>query len=101
MAITIRVDQTKKEATLILTERLTFDQRKMFSEAYRSLNGDFSRYVLDMGRLEYLDSAALGMLLHFKEHLKGKSITILASQGTVSEVLRVSRFDKLFDLRVA
>ena len=103
MAITIRADEDKREATLILTERLTFDQHRAFTAAYKELNGDYSHYVLDMGRLEYLDSAALGMLLKFKEHLggNGKKITILAGQGVVADVLRVSRFDQIFDLKVA
>jgi anti-anti-sigma factor len=52
------------------------------------------------GQLDYMDSAALGMLLQFKEHLGGDGIriTILTRQGAVSDILRVSRFDKLFIL---
>ncbi len=103
MAISVRVDNEKREATLVLTERLTFDQHKAFTATYKGLNCDYSRYILDMGGLEYLDSAALGMLLNLREYLgnNGKTITILAGKGTVSEVLRVSRFDKIFDLKVA
>ena len=50
-----------------------------------------------------MDSAALGMLLKMKEHLAlpDKQMTILTQQGMAADVLRLSKFDMLFDLQIA
>ncbi len=103
MAISLRVDDSSGEATIVITDSLTFQDHHAFTAAYKSLNGGYSRYVVDMCRLQYLDSSALGMLLRFREHLADKKdrITIMTSLNAVPEILRVARFDTLFALKVA
>ncbi len=103
MAITTKVNAGSQEASLIVTERLTFDQHRAFTEAYKSISGDYSRYVLDIKQIDYMDSAALGMLLKMKEHLglPDRKLTILTQQGMAADVLKLSKFDMLFDLKIA
>ena len=102
MAVRVRKDLQTQTAFLVVTGKLTFGSYKEFTSAYSSLQGESLReYVLDLRQLDYLDSAALGMLLRFKEMVgaERREITILTSHNMVEEILRVSRFDALFRLQ--
>ena len=49
--------------------------------------------------VDYLDSAALGMLLLLDEHFPGKRIRITHANTFVRQVLDVANFGKKFDIR--
>ncbi len=56
--------------------------------------------VLDVSKLEYLDSAALGTLLLLREKAQDKNIEIVISgaQGVVKEILEIAHFQRMFRL---
>jgi anti-anti-sigma regulatory factor len=55
--------------------------------------------VIDMSAVEYVDSAALGMLLLLRDHAGDASrVTIRGSRGQPEQVLRIANFHKLFRL---
>ena len=52
-----------------------------------------------MSRVEYLDSAALGMLLSMKNALGQQSkIELQGANEFIKNILMISRFDKRFDI---
>ena len=61
---------------------------------------DVRELELDLGGVDYLDSAALGMLLLLKEHADtvGKRIVLSNCRGVVSEALEAANFGRLFPI---
>ena len=64
------------------------------------LNGS-PRIVVDMAKLEYMDSSGLGMLLTLREQVKGNKaeVVIARPRGEVRELLELACFDTLFTFR--
>jgi len=104
MSITVHKEPKTKSVTVTITENLTFDSYKEFSESYKSLASEkFAQYIIDLRQIEYLDSSALGMLLRFKETVAAadQAIVLRVSKGAVADILKVSQFDRLFKLQIA
>ena len=61
---------------------------------------DVREMVIDLRRVAYLDSAALGMLLLLRDKAVAvnKTVSLTNGPGVVGEVLRVARFDRLFTM---
>jgi anti-anti-sigma factor len=57
--------------------------------------------VIDLSDTEYLDSAALGMLLVLRDRARGEraGVVLASARGTVSNVLSAANFAKLFAFR--
>jgi anti-anti-sigma factor len=55
---------------------------------------------VDLGRVEYLDSSALGMLLVLKDHAQARGIGIALAncRGIVKETLDVASFGAMFPM---
>ena len=88
--------------TIRLHGRFIFESHKDFRlAADQGLAHHGTRtLILDMEEVEYLDSAALGMLLLLKEKAEaaGKTIQIKTPQGIAQKVLEVANFHKLFTI---
>ncbi len=56
------------------------------------------RIVIDFASTEYLDSAALGMLLVLRDRARGsgKAVILAKARGAVKDVLEIANFGKLF-----
>lgn len=87
--------------TIVFSGRFTF----AFHSAFRNLLSSHvetisagGRIVFDLSAVEFVDSAALGMLLLAREgaQRRSASITLRGAQGQVRRMLDVSRFDSLF-----
>lgn len=56
-----------------------------------------ARWVVDMKEVDYVDSAALGMLLLLRDHAgDGRRVTLRSAQGQPREVLMMAKFDRMF-----
>jgi anti-anti-sigma factor len=57
-------------------------------------------YVVDLRSVDYIDSAALGMLLLLRERVKEERarVTLLTGAGQPAEVLRLANFGNLFSM---
>lgn len=90
-------------ATLSLSGRFDFSQYAVFKEEQMKLleRDDITTLVLDFRDLEYLDSAALGILLVLLDNAKerDKTVTIQNAHGVVREILDVAHFDRMFEIR--
>ena len=68
--------------------------------AYSSLAERYAVYVIDMSTVEYLDSAALGMLLSMRNAIEQDSkIQLKGANAFIKNILMISRFDKRFDIQ--
>jgi anti-anti-sigma factor len=81
-----------------LSGRFDFACRDDFRAAYAA-SPPGSTFVIDMTNVDYVDSAALGMLLLLRDHAGDASkVTISGSRGQPEQVLRIANFHKLFRL---
>lgn len=91
----------KDGKTLILTVEGRFDEslHRAFREAYAAYAPDL-HYVVDLSRVEQLDSSALGLILLLRSHAGGDAarVTLRGVPDGARGLLELSRFDKLFEM---
>jgi anti-anti-sigma factor len=89
-------------ATFSLQGRFDFSQYALFKEEQaRALDkAEVKHIVLDFGGLDYLDSAALGILLVLLDKAKeqNQTVTIKRAKGVVREILQVAHFERMFKI---
>jgi len=98
----IPIQTENGRARLRLEGRFDFSVHREFRDAYTPLLEDNSvrEIVVDLARVEYVDSSALGMLLLLRERAKavGKEVTLRGASGTVRQVLEVANFGRMFSI---
>ncbi len=89
-----------REVSIKVDGRFDFSSHMEFGQAYAEVDPARAHYCIDLSQTEYIDSAALGMLLLLREKAGGSEahITINGCQGGVRQTLEVSRFHQLFDI---
>ncbi len=101
MTITVRVQDSS--ARIAMSGRFDFQIHREFKEAYMPLIEDVTvrEIEVEMSKVDYIDSSALGMLMLLNERAKGsdKSVTLLNSSGVVSQVLEVANFSRIFTIK--
>ena len=98
MSITLNVSENEKKMTVALSERFDFSCHGDFRDAYQSIDPSQFEIIIDFKRTDYIDSAALGMLLVLRERAGGdlSNITLKACQPSVQQILDITHFEKLF-----
>ena len=90
--------ENEKKLTIELGDRFDFSCHGDFRDAYRSLDPCQLEITIDFMKTEYIDSAALGMLLVLRERAGGDhaNIIIKSCQPSVQQIMDITRFDRLF-----
>lgn len=86
---------------ITIAGRFDFSCHKEFRDAYRNTPaGSGKKFIIDMSQTEYIDSSALGMLLLLREHAGSEqgSVHLKGCRNDVKDILKVSNFDKLFEI---
>lgn len=83
--------------TISILGRFDFDCHQAFRRAYEQILPS-DDIAVDLSQTEYLDSAALGMLLILKEHAGNRRIRIRACRAPVKRILEIANFDRIFPL---
>ncbi len=108
------VNRNKYEVFMSLQKQMSSDNSTMtiringmfdlsvqgeFREAYESEQGT-QKFVLDMKGTEYMDSAAFGMLLVFRDHVGGDSADILIQNANddIKKSFAMLQFDRMFKI---
>jgi anti-anti-sigma factor len=82
-----------------ITGRLTFKEHGKCRDLIRELDGmNGSRETIDLTKLEFIDSAGLGLLLRLKEAAEQASRNLslkIPNEGQVYKMLTVAEFDKM------
>jgi len=103
MAINVQI--LDKAARINMFGRFDFQVHREFKEAYTPLldNPVVKEIEVEMSKVDYLDSSALGMLMLLNERARtvNKPITLLNTSGVVSQVLAVANFSKIFNIKQA
>lgn len=101
MAINVQI--RGHSACIAISGRFDFQMHGDFKEAYTPLldNTAVSEIEVEMSKVDYMDSAALGMLLLLSERAKAadKPVVLAHASGTVLRVLEVANFSKIFNIK--
>lgn len=87
-----------------LDGRFDFGARRAFAAARdKALANDGRHIQVKFTGVDYVDSAALGMLLILREkaHSTGKSVSIADCSDPVRQLIRVANFERLFNVAPA
>ncbi len=97
MPINNMVSSDGKVVTLQISGRFDFAMHQEFMQAYKAYERGSKEFVVDLGKAEYMDSSALGMLLQLRDYgAKSGSVELRNSNDSIREILRIANFDKLF-----
>jgi anti-anti-sigma factor len=104
MSVRYEITDDERGPTLVLKEQLTFADRDLFDGVIDKLLARGKRQVtVDLGGLEYMDSAGLGMLLTLRDRAERAQADVLIRnpQAEVRELLVLACFDSLFTIEQA
>ncbi|SLN59187.1 Putative anti-sigma factor antagonist [Roseivivax jejudonensis] len=87
-ALIVRVDATRIDAASAI----------QFKDAMREASsGPETRILLDLSRVEFVDSSGLGAVVAAMKHLgPGRRLDLVALQPNVDKVFRLTRMDTIF-----
>jgi anti-anti-sigma factor len=90
------------QALIKLSGRFDFSAFKSFRDMYEPLltNGDVENIDVNFDAVDYLDSAALGMLLMLREKAEtvGKQVQLSGCRGNVLQLLEIANFGRMFEM---
>ncbi|SBT18803.1 Anti-sigma-F factor antagonist RsfB [Marinomonas gallaica] len=100
MSITVTEYKNKGMVEISVVGSFDFSLFNDFKEAYEQfVDSRYKHFTIDIESVEYLDSAALGMLLSMKASLgENVDIKIAGANGFIRNILMISRFDKRFTI---
>jgi anti-anti-sigma factor len=81
-----------------LSGRLSFDDHSVFREITAALKEDGpNKCSINVGGLEFIDSAGLGLLLVVNEAAKDRniSVTITGARDQVNKMLEITKFNEV------
>ncbi|MBV8467175.1 MAG: STAS domain-containing protein [Burkholderiales bacterium] len=87
-------------ARIVLVGDFTFEAHRPFKEASQQAlsTAGVTELEIHFDQVDYMDSAALGMLLLLRERFGARPIRLAHTRGTVRAVLDVANFGRLFQL---
>ncbi|TRY31016.1 STAS domain-containing protein [Aliiglaciecola sp. M165] len=100
MSLETQLSSDEKVLTIHMEEKFDFGKVQDFRDAYLHVDEAVNTIVVDLANTEYMDSSALGMLLNMQKTMADKISTfkIVHCRPQVAKILKISRFDKKFDL---
>ena len=101
--MSISVQTRDGVARILMSGRFDFQVHREFKDAYTALlaNAGLREIEVEMSKVDYLDSSALGMLILLNERAKEakKTIVLLNASAVVAQVLDVANFSKIFNIK--
>ena len=93
-------NQTGTSCEVLIDGKFTFSDHSTFREIISLMKTGISSISLDLSKLEFVDSAALGMFLLAREEAgkNGVTVTLKNPQGQVKKMFSVSKFESLFNI---
>lgn len=98
MTVETVVDSGSKHITILIEGAFGFNLVQDFRRCYNDRQ-EF-RFTIDLRKVDYIDSAGLGMLLNMHNYLGQDDgmIRITNTLPQVRKILTISRFDKKFSI---
>ena len=99
MSLQKQMSSDKSMMTIRISGMFDLSIQGEFRDAYEGEQG-IQKYVLDMKDTEYMDSAAFGMLLVFRDHVGGDSADILIQNvnDDIKKSFSMLQFDRMFKI---
>jgi len=101
----INVQLYKHSVRVVMTGRFDFLVHRNFKDAYMPLLGNaaFHEIEIEMSKVDYIDSSALGMLALLNDRAKAANQTVALHNpsSAVQQLLEIANFDKIFSIRHA
>ena len=100
MAVESQLSHDGKTLTIKLRDRFDFSQHKGFRDAYNKHKVTAKTFNVDLSATDYMDSAALGMLLVLKEFAENNKARVVLQPPSpaIKKILTIVNFDKLFQI---
>lgn len=97
--VAVVAQQEGSHLILRVSGRFTLALYKEFFPAYKELPEKPTSADVDLAEVEYIDSAALGMLLSMRNYFGPEArLRLLNAPDAVRRVLEIACFDKTFEL---
>ncbi len=98
MAFTVTKSDDGRTLEITVSGSFQFSLHREFRDAYNHYTVPDSQIRVNLAQTEYMDSAALGMILLLNEHAKQHraSIVLCKPPGVIRRILEIASFDKLF-----
>jgi anti-anti-sigma factor len=100
MSLSSSVSADGKTVTMSISGRFEFSDHTAFRQGYNLVSPASSNYILDMSRVDYMDSAALGMLvvLHERTGKNKNKIVLKGCSPEILQIIEISKFDQLITI---
>ncbi len=102
MAITTQYSPDGTELIINVHGRFDFNLHQQFRDIIETFDGNVDRYIVDLKDSDYMDSAALGMLLLLLEKADNEKerVRLINPNNTTKKILEIANFNILFDIAV-
>lgn len=99
MSIMTSTSADQKEVTIYVQGRFDFSLVQDFRNAY-SDKDPHAIYTIDLAKTDYLDSSALGMLIHLWKFTgeNKNNVRIINSNEEIRKIFDITHFDKNFTI---
>lgn len=100
MSVTTRTSSNGEDLTIHIQGRFDFSQHQGFRDSIEKATAQTKAFTVDLAGSEYMDSAALGMLLLLLDKAGNQKsrVRIVNANKDVRKILEIANFDKLFTL---
>lgn len=91
---------TGGEVRVVMSGRFTFADVGPFKDMIGHIkDAKGRRFIIDVGAIAFIDSAAMGMLLMARDAAgnEGVPLALAGAQGQVKRILDVAKFNTLFE----
>ena len=97
----MKIDMSGTDACFMLHMAGRFDvacQAEFLEAIVKAVTAAGWEIRVDLGKVDYLDSSALGLLLLLRDKAggAGKKVTLANARGSVEQVLEIAKFNKIF-----
>lgn len=101
MQVTSSISSDGKNVTINIGERFDFSCHAGFRGAYSGVDPSQAKIIINFSQTQYIDSAALGMLLVLRERAGGDKADIVLEEcpPAVQQIMDVTRFERLFEIK--
>lgn len=99
MRIKLNITDDGKEAVISIVGRFDFSTHNEFRQVLDALRvSKYEKYSVDMGAVDDMDSAALGMLLLLRDTVGGDKVNVhlVRCRNEIREMLKMANFQDLF-----
>jgi len=99
MPLTHTFNSADKTLDITITGAFNFDLHADFRESYREVEPNSVTTInVNLSKADYMDSAALGMLLLLEDHFEDAEVKLENCSKYIKDVLGVANFDQKFSI---